>query len=137
MTTHSLYGYFVTLHILFAMQLLEQQCLKTEQCVAFNSRGEFKSHLQPRERWKETTAGEGLYVAGVYLCIICMCAIRACIITTLWYMCVCGSENEIAMYMFVVDIDMCLSDLHNCDRNADCIHAGEYSHLHQSLSLNL
>ena len=53
----------------FFCQQLEQRCLKTEQCIAFNSRGEFKSHLQPKQRWKTTSKDEGLYVAGVCVCV--------------------------------------------------------------------
>ena len=45
------------------LQLLEAQCLATEQCVAFTSGGEFKNSVQPPGLWLDST--EDLYVAGV------------------------------------------------------------------------
>ena len=47
-----------------ASQLLQDRCLRTEQCVAFTGRGEFKNHLRSRETWTNSSDGKGIYVAG-------------------------------------------------------------------------
>ena len=43
---------------------MKQRCQETEQCVAFNSNGEFKSRLKSQKEWVLTSESEGLYVAG-------------------------------------------------------------------------
>ena len=37
--------------------------MATEQCIAFTSDGEFKSHLLPPEQWVDSD-NQDLYVAG-------------------------------------------------------------------------
>ena len=46
------------------VQMLEQRCLATEQCVGFTTRGEFKNQLSPFERWTSAPNGHGMFVAG-------------------------------------------------------------------------
>jgi UDP-glucuronate 4-epimerase len=48
-------------------EALEARCMATEQCIAFTSNGEFKNHLQPPQRWLEST--EDMYVADVDMCV--------------------------------------------------------------------
>lgn len=74
---------------------MKQRCQLTEQCVGFNSKGEFKNRLNPQSKWTRTgdtggdtggdMGGGGLYVA---------------------------------------DIDVCAADLDSCGRHQVCKHTG-------------
>ncbi len=56
------------------MQLLEERCLATEQCIAFTSLGEFKNRVSPMNKWVPIPEGHGMYVAGewVGVCMHCV-----------------------------------------------------------------
>ena len=55
-------------HTFLPTQLLEAKCRNTEQCLAFNTVGEIKSHVQPKATWINITGEGGLYVADINVC---------------------------------------------------------------------
>ena len=48
--------------------MLEAKCRDTEQCLAFNSRGEIKTRIQPKTAWVNVSGDDGLYIANVDVC---------------------------------------------------------------------
>ena len=90
------------------VQLMKERCRGSEQCLAFNSKGEFKNHVLPHSHWTRTSDTEGLYVAGMY---------RQT-----------DRQKHTYISLFFADLNLCLTDLHSCAAHQDCIHTGAYRH---------
>ena len=88
------------------VQSLKKHCLATEQCIAFTSDGELKNNLQPSQQWLDST--EDLYVAG-----------KSTLHT--------HTHTHLTLHHYLLlDMDVCLADLHMCGANSYCINSGIY-----------
>lgn len=78
---------------------MKQHCQLTEQCVGFNSKGEFKNRLNPQSKWTRTEDTGGAMGGATG-----------------------GGTGGGGLY--VADIDVCAADLDSCGRHQVCKHTG-------------
>ncbi len=98
---------------------MKRRCEDTEQCLAFNSNGEFKNKLKSRNHWVRTSESEGLYVAGEYpVSHVLQFPMDVC------YPPPHPPTPTHTTHMHTIDLDLCSADLHSCGKHQDCTYTG-------------